>query len=240
MSYTEAYESALIRGDQDPLPWNLHEEITSRVSEDDHVVDIGCGTAFKALRFASLVRRVTGVEPNRTMLAQALSNIRAAASATTTVVAGQAERLPIQDQACDVVTVMLAPHSASEVSRILRPGGTAILEKIGDRDKWNVKSAFASDSQGPRGQFADLAEGERAQLLRDELAEHFADVEVRHGFWKTYYTRQALELLLDQTPTVRGFDRQADKPTLDRLFLDHHTDRGLETTQNRLLIIARK
>ncbi|GAA2832482.1 class I SAM-dependent methyltransferase [Crossiella cryophila] len=240
MGYTEAYESDLIRGDQDPLPWRLRAEITALALGTDRLLDIGCGTMFKTLALAPLVRQVVGVEPNPRMLAQAHTNITASAVGNAVVVAGRAEQLPFPDSSFDLVTVMLAPHDTSEISRVLRPGGRAVLEKIGDRDKWNFKTEFGADDHGPRGQFADLDQGQRAREYEDEFAGLFDRVEVREGFWATYYSRTGLELLLEQTSAIRGFDPVADKAVLDRICQEWTTHRGIKTIQNRMLIQAWK
>ena len=56
MGYDDQYESKLIRGDQDPLPWNLAEVISNYLAISDMILDIGCGTAFKLLQFSDSVR----------------------------------------------------------------------------------------------------------------------------------------------------------------------------------------
>ncbi|WHT20667.1 class I SAM-dependent methyltransferase [Crossiella sp. CA-258035] len=240
MAYTEAYESDLLRGDQEPPPWRLREEIAALARGTDRMLDIGCGTMFKTLALAPLVGQVVGVEPNPRMLAQARANILAGAADNAFVVAGHAEQLPFPDASFDLVTVMLAPHDTGEISRVLRPGGRAVLEKIGDRDKSNFKTEFGADEHGPRGQFADLAAGERARAYETEFAEAFTRTEVRQGFWATYYTRPGLELVLEQTSAVRNYDPVVDKPVVDRICQEWTTDRGIRTTQNRILIHAWK
>jgi SAM-dependent methyltransferase len=240
VAYTEAYESQLLRGDQDPLPWRLIEEIAELARPADRVLDVGCGTLFKTLALAPLVDEIVGVEPNPRMLAQARANIAAAAATNVEVVDGVAEALPFPDASFDLVIVMLAPHDTCEISRVLRPGGRAVLEKIGDRDKANFKAEFGADEHGLRGQFADLAEGERARKYEAEFAENFGRVQVEQGFWDTYYSREGLELLLEQTSTVRGFDRIADRLVVDRICERWTTARGVRTTQNRILIRAWK
>ncbi|MGW0515803.1 class I SAM-dependent methyltransferase [Crossiella sp. NPDC003009] len=240
MGYTEAYESDLLRGDQEPPPWQLREEITALARSTDRLLDIGCGTMFKTLALAPLVGQVVGVEPNPRMLAQAQANIAAGTADNALVVGGRAEQLPFPDASFDLVTVMLAPHDTSEISRVLRPGGRAVLEKIGDRDKSNLKTEFGADEHGLRGQFADLAAGERARGYEEEFAGFFDQVQVRQGFWATYYARAGLELLLEQTSTIRGFDPVADKTVIDRICQRWATGRGIRTTQNRILIQAWK
>jgi hypothetical protein len=135
---------------------------------------------------------------------------------------------------------MVAPHDAHELCRVLKPGGWAILEKIGEKDKRNIKLQFERDASGNRGQFSDDADGQRAARFAQELSSCFDTVEVREGLWRTYYSLDGLVMMLEQTPTVRGFDRHADTDALRRVVDTCGTNRGIETTQHRILITARK
>ena len=240
MPYTEAYESALLRGDQDPPPWQLHDEIAALARRDDWLLDIGCGTMRKTLRLAPLVAGVVGVEPAQRMRRQAWVNIHATEDASAVVLDGTAQSLPFEDETFDLVTVMMAPHDTAEIARVVRPGGRVVCEKLGERDKANIKLAFGDDEHGPRGQLAELAPGERAAQFEQEFRAHFGHVDIREGWWATYYTREGLELLLEQTPTIRSYDREADRATVDRVCAQWATDRGVVTAQHRLLIRAWK
>ncbi|HHE64425.1 MAG TPA: class I SAM-dependent methyltransferase, partial [Bacteroidetes bacterium] len=131
MGYDDQYESKLIRGDQDPLPWNLAEVISNYLAISDMILDIGCGTAFKLLQFSDSVRWIYGLEPNEKMLSKATKNINQTKVSNITLVRGRCEKVPFVDDIFDVVTCMVAPHDTGELYRVLRPGGYAILEKVG-------------------------------------------------------------------------------------------------------------
>ncbi|HEY8201017.1 MAG TPA: class I SAM-dependent methyltransferase [Actinomycetota bacterium] len=240
MSYTETYESDLLRGDEDPRPWSLHDEIASLLSPTATVLDVGCGTAFKMLRLARLCGYMVGLEPNIRMRRQATANVKATGFSHVAIVAGLDSMLPFRDEVFDVVTVMVAPHDTAEVRRVLKPGGYAIIEKIGERDKENIKSAFRADRDGLRGQFSDIGDGERAHHFWTEFRSQFAQVDVQEGRWKTYYSVEGLRLLLEQTPTVRGFNATADADTLREIITTYCTDRGIATVQHRILIRAQR
>lgn len=240
MSYDQNYESNLLRGEQDVRPWNLLEIIQKHVKKSDILLDIGCGTAFKLIQLARNVKKIYGLEPNEKMRVKAKENISYAKISNITLIDGRAEKLPFQDNYFDIVTCIVAPHNTAEVFRVLKPHGYAILEKIGDRDKWNFKQEFGSDKDGLRGQFAYFANGERAKNYKKEFIQLFSNVSVQNGFWKTYYSMDGLLLLLEQTPTIRGFNKEADKQALKNIQQKYSTSKGLETTQNRILIVAKK
>jgi SAM-dependent methyltransferase len=240
MPYDQRYESELLRGVEEPRPWDLLQVIKRHAKKSDVLLDIGCGTAFKTIQLAGDVKEIYGLEPNERMRAKAEENIGATGVCNIVLVDGRAEELPFEDSSFDIVTCMVAPHVTLELHRVLRPNGYAIVEKIGDRDKWNFKEEFGSDSTGPRGQLSDLPSGERARIYEEEFGRLFSEVSVQNEFWKTYYSLEGLLLLLAQTPTVRNFDAEVDGEALQRIQRKYATPKGIETKQNRILIIARK
>lgn len=238
--YTGDYESTLVRGDEDPRPWDIIEVVRGYTKTGDVLLDIGCGTAHKLVQLGHDVAEIYGLEPNPEMRARAGKNIREANLTNTYLVDGRADNIAFEDGFFDIVTCMVAPHDTYEVYRVLRPGGYAVLEKLGDRDKWNIKDVFGDDELGPRGQFAHLREGQRVEIYQDQFGRFFSDVSITSGSWKTYYSTEGLALLLQQTPTVRGFDRERDAEALEEIQRRFTTPRGIETQQDRILICARK
>jgi len=66
----------------------------------------------------------------------------------------------------------------------------------------------------------------------------FKNVSVKKWFWNTYYSREGLIKLFENTPTIRNFDKNNDIPIIDVIEDHYASDKGIKTTQNRLLIIA--
>lgn len=242
MPYTESYEREILRGISEDRPWNLFSEIKKVLKSPHKLLDIGCGTATKLIQLASITnyQEIIGIEPNERMRFKAKENVKLSNLDNISIVNGSAENLPFDDHIFDVVTAMVAPHNTSEVHRVLKPGGHAIIEKIGDRDKWNLKVLFGQDSKGLRGQFCNYDEGKREIEFREEFSHLFTKTSTKNGFWKTYYSFEGLILLLEQTPTIRAFDRKKDLHILDKIANYHMTDQGFATTQNRILVTARK
>jgi ubiquinone/menaquinone biosynthesis C-methylase UbiE len=238
--YTEKYESELLRGVEDPRPWYLHDEVVERLMPESYLLDVGCGTAIKTLRLAPHARRAVGVEPNERMRARAVDNVRSGEVDNLAIVGGLAEALPFRDASFDVVTASLSPCNAKELSWVLKPGQMALIENIGERDKHNFKLEFGSDDEGLRGRYTSWNEGDRSRYFEKEYAPWFSEVTIREGFWPTYYSRAGLEVMLEQTPAVRGFDRDKDAETLDRIERLYTTERGIRTLQHRLLVYATK
>lgn len=236
--YTGNYESSLLRGDEDARPWNVVDEVRRVLTSRDTLLDIGCGTAYKTLELSPLAHRTYGLEPSPQMRAQALDNMRRENLDSIWLVGGKAQSLPFQDRSFDVVTAMAAPHETTEVRRVLRDGGRAVIEKIGAGDKVNIKQEFGADEHGPRGQHGAWSEDEQIAFFEKEFSRHFSQFEIRSGRWATYLSVEGLQLLLEQTPAVRNFDRQKDAKAIKRLIDKYETPRGIATFQQRLLIIA--
>lgn len=240
MPYDLKYESQLLRGVEEPRPWDLLEIIKKHTIKSGNLLDIGCGTAFKLINLANSAYKIYGLEPNNSMLNRAIENIRNSSCPNIFLMSGKAEEIPFNDNSFDIVVCMVAPHDTSEVYRVLKPNRYAILEKIGDRDKWNFKEVFGSDELGNRGQFSNFSGGELASNYEKEFKVLFTEISVQNSFWKTYYSLEGLLLLLDQTPTIRNFGKIKDHSAIERIQEKYSTSKGLETTQNRILIVAKK
>ncbi len=101
------------------------------------VLDIGCGTGFHLLRFASTAARVIGVEPHVPTAARARERVRALEPGRRDridVLRGSAQSLPLPDRAVDVVHARWAyffgpgcEAGLGELGRVVRRGGTAFV-----------------------------------------------------------------------------------------------------------------
>ncbi len=98
------------------------------------VVDIGCGTGFHLPRLARRGARVVGVEPHLPLVASARARLADAGTRAASVLAGDAEALPLADASVDVVHARWAyffgagcEPGLAEVGRVLRRGGVATV-----------------------------------------------------------------------------------------------------------------
>lgn len=97
------------------------------------VLDMGAGTGMFATAMARWLpaRAVAGIDPSAAMLAQAR---RAAVHPRVHYAAGAAEAIPARHQVFDLALLSRVIHHlpdrracASELARVLRPGGTAVI-----------------------------------------------------------------------------------------------------------------
>ncbi|MFF5370624.1 class I SAM-dependent methyltransferase [Streptomyces sp. NPDC013187] len=96
------------------------------------VLDIGTGTGALARLFAQAGARVTGVDPAAPLLEQA-RELDGEAGVHTDYRVGTAESTGLPDASYDVVAAgqcwhwFDAPKAAAEITRLLRPGGRAVI-----------------------------------------------------------------------------------------------------------------
>lgn len=170
----EAYESENQIADPERL---IEAFMTSvRPLAGATVVDIGAGSAFHAVRFAREAERVFAVEPDSNMLHQAFTRLATDPVANVSVIAADAENVPLHDAIADVIHARFAyffgPESGGvqsclpgvrEAQRLLRPGGVF----------------FVIDNALTSGQFAGLIRQHGYIPSHDGVAEQAE----RDAFW---------------------------------------------------------
>jgi ubiquinone/menaquinone biosynthesis C-methylase UbiE len=124
------YFADLVRGRDEHAPW-LHDSLGYAATTGLEVLDVGNGQGIDLFHYASSGARATGVDltPRHCELARAHL---AAMGLEATVVDGDAETLPFDDESFDRVSsngvlhhTPDMPGALREVHRVLRPGGEA-------------------------------------------------------------------------------------------------------------------
>lgn len=121
-----------------------HQLVAEHLRCDHEVLDVGCANGLHLRVHAPRCRRIVGIDLNEKMLDLAAG---AAAGLDNVVLSRQdATALGVRTASVDVVysfsTLLLVPDLAGavrEVARVLRPGGTAVLDFTG---RYNVSQVF--------------------------------------------------------------------------------------------------
>jgi ubiquinone/menaquinone biosynthesis C-methylase UbiE len=106
----------------------VYEHLANRcgLASGADVVDLGCGNGLSTLPLIEAGATVTAVDSDPAMLRLAREKLGDGA----TVIAGRAERLPLESASYDLVLAAQAAHffrepeASREIRRVLRPGGT--------------------------------------------------------------------------------------------------------------------
>ena len=153
----DAYERSRPGYPDDAVLWLVGEKPLE-------IVDLGAGTGKLTRSLVALGHRVTAVEPLPAMIV----HLHVAAPGVT-VLEGEAEAIPLEDESVDVVVVAQAFHwfdhslALREIARVLRPGGSIALvwNTRDEREPWVAQlseEALASEGFAERDAAAPIAE----------------------------------------------------------------------------------
>lgn len=128
-AYAAEYDA--VRPDWPPttVAWMLGSPPSGDVCR---VVDVGAGTGKGSRAIATLGHDVIAVEPSdgmREAMASSVAALPEEIAKRITIMAGGAEKLPLEGESADAITVFQAWHwfdaevAAVEAARVLRPGG---------------------------------------------------------------------------------------------------------------------
>jgi SAM-dependent methyltransferase len=162
-------------------PWVTDEErirrlvAAARLTGSERVLDIATGPGYIAEAFAGIAREVVGVDLTEAMLAIGRERTAQRSVSNVSFRAADAENLPFENGAFDVVVCRLALHHLlkpldvlREMTRVCRAGGTVLVEDIyasehperaAFQDRWEI----LRDPSHVR----TLALSELLQLFRD-------------------------------------------------------------------------
>jgi ArsR family transcriptional regulator len=120
---------------------------------DTIVADLGCGTGQVIAQLAPFVKQVIGIDNSPAMLKAARK--RLATSENVDLRKGDLSAVPIDDKSCDAAMLILAltyvadPAAVlSEMSRILKPGGRAVIVDLLPHDREDFRRQLGQTRLG--------------------------------------------------------------------------------------------
>ena len=118
------YNASSIRGvDIEPRPYDITQEILSRIPENGTLVDVGCGSAKKLPPLSPHIKNIIAVDYNKNVITEAYRTINGKNITNINIICCNGDALPIRNNSIDMVSYMLSPHNAIEAHRILKPNG---------------------------------------------------------------------------------------------------------------------
>ncbi len=206
-------------------------------------LDLATGGGHTALALAPIARQVTAYDVTEPMLRAARGFLRERGAGSAAFVAGDVHALPFRDDAFDVVTCRIAAHhfadvgaAVREVRRVLRPGGSFLLQDILGHDDGEA-AAFVTEVErrrDPSHVRAYRAVEWKAFLRAAGLTMMDSTVVAKGRPWDEWTTRTRM------TPEARreleGFVR--DAPERCRAAFDFRVVEGrVESFTDRMLLL---
>lgn len=146
------------RMEQDAPPWDLDAEYRRELAQAGSVLDMGTGGGEHLLTFADLLPRdvvaTEGWQPNVAVAREALEP-----QGVRVVEWSSPERsdapaiMPFEDERFDLVLNRHEAYDATEVARVLAPGGAVITQQVGGDETRELSEAFAHVRQQPQVQY---------------------------------------------------------------------------------------
>ena len=226
---------------ENPSGFNYYKQVVEFLNEDSVVLDIGCGSAEKAVRFFSLAKEIYETDNEPAMLEKAKANAKKYyenspknANKFKFQVMDCNGKFPFDDGMFDVVVSRHCGANMSEVFRVLKPGGVFVSEDYWCDDCLELKQMFGR-GQGFGGQplytFV-FAECEKAGFSEIKL--------IRFEQFEYYKSVEELEFLLSHTPTLNGFDKEKDSATLEKYVEKFTTEKGIKLSRRLYVFILKK
>ena len=214
-------------------PWNYAELLREQIRSAQSMVDLGTGGGEFLASLAPLPPTTFATEGYPPNVALARRNL--APLGVRVLSTGANLRLDLSDRSLDLVADRHEEFSASEVYRVLRPGGWFITQQVGARNNLEFRQKFGVPSPRPTN---DVSNAER---LADEVAG--AGLTVRRKEEATYSTEfgdiGAVVFYLRAVPwEVPGFSLGRDRERLKEIDDGIRRTGSFRVTAHRLLIVA--
>lgn len=225
---------------RDPIPFDYVEIVRAIVHPADQVLDIGTGGAEVLLALELPAASTIAIDHQLRMALVAGDRI-AASNQTVQLAVADAGALPFSAECFDRVLCRHATADPPEVAPVLRPGGVYVNQEVGARNTQSLFDAlgwgsnweqFSDDPIPPRDRHALAAEFEALGCRTLRIDEY----EVGHAF----VDLESLVLFLQNAPFPNRFDPDRHVDGINWLLEHHRSDRGIETTEHRELLIVER
>ncbi|WP_308639382.1 class I SAM-dependent methyltransferase [Paenibacillus silvisoli] len=219
------------------VAWDFYDEVRRSCKSADLLLDIGCGGGEALLKIAEGALLLVGIDNSTGMIEAATSRLDASGIVNVRLLHMDAEKLDFPGSFFNVVSCRQAPFCASEVARVIVPGGIFLTQQVSEADKCNLKQAFG------RGQSFGEQDGALQHQYMSELYEAgFRDIQaLEYDATEYYHSYEDLVFLLKHTPIVPNFGKSEDDfSILDQFIQENQTNKGIKTNSKRFMLIAKK
>jgi SAM-dependent methyltransferase len=223
--------------DRDPVPWEYLDVVRGYLTPTARVLDVGTGGGERFRSLAPWFATGVGIDAAPEMVRVACEDTPAALRGRVQFLEMHAEHLTFPDEEFDVVLARHSAHDMAQVARVLRQGGRLIVQEVGPGSTGAICRAFGCNAGGEYGPppetLDELAGAATAAGLR---------VEARAEYDVRYFVRdlESFVFWLQAVPLPEDFSIERHWREVQTLVRDGWTPRGIESNEQRLLLVARK
>jgi len=239
-----------VRDERDPVPWDYLDVVCRYLRPGCQVLDIGTGGGEQFLQLVPLIGAGTGIDADPGMVATARARTPPGLPGKVSYAVMDAGRLGFPRACFDLVLNRHAPVYAAEIVRVLRPGGVFLTQQVGGRNTQSIFTAFGWESNAAQWQAHYTAPG--APPMPDSVrglsalqavftrlgcaTRSAAEYDVR--YWLSDLA--SFVFFLKAIPLPERFDPDAHWRAVNRAISDCGSPRGIQTNENRYLLIVEK
>jgi len=210
-----------------PTNYFYYKECAKHINFDTVMLDVGCGSCEKSLRYFSHAAKIYFLDNEIEMLKKGKENAEKyfgnKMEDKFVFELGDCDHLTYEDESFDVIVSRHCGANMKDVYKMLKKGGIFISEDIDKYDCWELKQVFN------RGQEFDDGELIKRQIFNDCLDVGFSKIELLNFEEIEYYhSIEDLEFLLENTPTIDGYDQECDSETLEKYVKENTTEQGIK------------
>ncbi|HBP43201.1 MAG TPA: hypothetical protein DD621_00710 [Clostridiales bacterium] len=214
-----------------PVDYFYYKEVAKEINPSTVMLDIGCGSGEKAVRYFSNAKKVVMLDNEPEMLTRVQANVEKILSPKereifTTKLADGTGKLDFPDESFDMVVSRHCGGNMSEVYRVLKKGGIFISEDVDHEDCLEIKQLFGRGQGYENLKTHNL---EKQKIMNECLDLKFSDIELKNFYYIEYYPDvQQLKYLLTRTPILEYFDETTDDEILNQYIAQNTTEKGIK------------
>ncbi len=208
-----------------------YKEVAKAIKPSTIMLDIGCGSGEKAIRYFSNAKKVVMIDNEPEMLMKVKKNKNKWLSLKEAehfdVQLGDADKtLNFENESFDLVVSRHCGANMSEVFRVLKKGGVFISEDVDYNDCLELKVAFG---RGQNWQRILNNNPQKKETINWCIDLGFSEIDIKNFDIIEYYpNKDQLKYLLTRTPILHYYNEQEDEQILNEYISKNLTEKGIK------------
>lgn len=216
---------------EDP-PWNYNELVLDLLKSAQTVLDMGTGGGERLASLQPLPKNTVAVEAYKPNVAVAKKNLEPLGIKVIGV--EDMQKLPLPDESFDLILNHHTEYLASDVARLLKPGGTFITQQVGGQNLHDLTEYFDQQVPWPTHNLDNAKqEAEKAGLNIGRAEEWHGKMNVK-DIGALVYFMKAIPWI------VEGFSVEKHQPYLEKLHQELEVKGEIKFNEHRFLLVLTK